>query len=55
MDDEETAYVLGGAYAVLVIEAGVPKRLDLSLLPCFGLSSDCWVGFFEGGIVLVEQ
>ena len=55
MDDEETASVLGGAYAVLVIEAGVPKCPEVSLFPCFGLSSDHWVVFVKGGIVLVKQ
>ena len=28
VEDEERSYVLGGTYAVLVIDAGVPKRLE---------------------------
>ena len=38
--DEETASVICGADAVLVVKAGVPKRLELLLLPCFGVSRD---------------
>ena len=52
--DEETAYILGGADAVFVVEVSVPKRLELPLLPRFGLSGDHLVVFVEGGIVLVE-
>ena len=55
MKDEEKASVLGGADEILVIKAGVPKRLEISLLPHFGLSGDCWVLFLKGGIVLVER
>ena len=47
--DEETASVLGGADAVLVVKAGVPKRLELPLLPRFGLYGDQWVVFVKGG------
>ena len=55
MEDEDTESMLVGVYAVLVIEAGVTKRLDLSLFPQFGLSGDLWVTFVDGGIVLVER
>ena len=55
MKDEETASVLGGADAVLVIEEGVPKRLELLLLTCFGLYGDIWVVFVKGGIFLIER
>ena len=47
--------MLRGADAVLVVKAGLPKRLELSLLPCFGISRDQWVIFVEGGVILVEQ
>ena len=47
--------MLRGADAVLIVEAGVPKRLELSFLPQFGLSLDRWVVFVEGGLFLVEQ
>ena len=53
--DEETATVLGGADAVLVVKAGFPKRLELLLLPRLSLSGDQWVVFFKRGIVLVER
>ena len=53
--DEETSSVLCGVDVVLVVNAGVPKRLDLSLLPRFGLSHDQWVIFVEGCVVLVER
>ena len=46
--------MLCGADAVLIVEADVPKRLELSLLPRFGLSCDQWVVFVEGGVVLVK-
>ena len=55
MKDEETPFVLGGVDEVLVVEAGVPKRLELPLFPRFGISGDRWVVFVEGGIVLVER
>ena len=55
MQDEKTASVLRGSYTVLVFKASVPKRLDLSLLPRFGLSRDQWVVLVEGGVVLVER
>ena len=55
MQDEKTASVLRGTDAVLIIEAGVPNRLELSLIPSFGLSCDQGVVFVEGGVVLVEQ
>ena len=55
VQDEETASVLRGSDAVLIVEAGVPKRLDLSLLPRSGLSRDRWFVFIEGGFVLVER
>ena len=41
MDDEETASVLGGADAVLVVEAVFTKRLEFLLLPRFGIFGDC--------------
>ena len=47
--------MLRGADAVLIVEAGVPKRLEISLLPRFGLSHDRWVIFVEGSVVLFEQ
>ena len=37
---EETASVLCGSDAVFIVEAGVSKRLELLLLPHFGLSSN---------------
>ena len=37
VEDEETASVLGGAYAVLVFKADVPKRLFFLLLPHFDI------------------
>ena len=40
VQDEKTASVLRGSDAVLVVEASVPKRLELSLLPRLGLSRD---------------
>ena len=55
VQDEETASVLCGADTVLIVEAGVPKLLEISLLPRFGLSNDRWVVFVEGGVVLVKQ
>ena len=55
VQDEETASVLCGSDAVFIVEAGVPKRLELLLLPRFGLSCDRWVVFFEGGVVLVGR
>ena len=39
-EDEETTSVLSGVDAVLIVEAGVPQRLELSLLPRFGVSCD---------------
>ena len=53
--DEETVSVLHGAYAVLIFEAGIPKRLEISLLPRFGLSRDRWVVFVKGVVVLIKQ
>ena len=55
VEDEETASVLGGADTVLVVVAGIPKRLELPLIPRFCLSDDRWVVFVKGGIVLAEQ
>ena len=40
MKDEETTSTIFGAYAVLVIESGVSKFLELPLLPRFGVSHD---------------
>ena len=40
VEDEETASVLGGADAVLVLEAGVPKLLDILLISHFGIFGD---------------
>ena len=37
---EDTESVLGGVDAVLVVKEGVPKRLDIPLIPRFGLSGD---------------
>ena len=53
--DEDTASMLRGADVVLVVEAGVPNRLELPLLPRLGISPDLWVVFVEGGIVLTEK
>ena len=53
--DEDTASMLCGADVVLVVEAGVPNRLELPLLPRLGISPDLWVVFVEGGIVLAEK
>ena len=55
VEDEETASVIGGADAVLVFEAGVPRRLNFLLLPRFGIFGDRWIVFVEGGIFLVER
>ena len=55
VQDEETKSVLRGVDAALIVKAGVPKRMDLSLLPRFGLSRDRWVVFIKGGVVLAEQ
>ena len=55
LQDKDTASVLRGSYAVLIVEGVVPKRLELSLLPRFGLSRDRWVIFVEGGVVLVKR
>ena len=55
MKDEDTASVLGGADAVLVIEVGVPKHLELLLLTCFGLYGDSWAVFVKGGIFLIKR
>ena len=55
MKNEETAYVIRGADAVLVVEAGVPKRLKLLLLQRFGRFCDRWVVFVKGGIVLIKR
>ena len=55
VQDEETESLLPGADAVLIIEADVPKCLELLFLPRFGLSPDRGVVFVEGGVVLVEQ
>ena len=54
LQDKDTASVLRGSYEVLIVEAVVPKRLELSLLPRFGLSRDRWVIFVEGGVILVK-
>ena len=54
VQDEEASSVLCGSDPVLIVEAGVPKRLELLLLPHFGLSRDQWVVFVEGGVVLVK-
>ena len=51
--DEEMSSVIGGTDAVLVVKGGVPKRLELSLFQCFGLSGDQRVIFVKGGIILV--
>ena len=53
--DEETASVLCGADGVLVVEACVPKRLDILLLPRFDISREKWVVFVKGVIILVER
>ena len=55
VEDENTAFLLRFLDAVLVFEASVPKRLELLLLPLFGISRDWWVIIVEGGVVLVEQ
>ena len=55
VQDEKTASVFHGSDAVLVVEASVPKRLELSLLPRFGLSRDQWVVLVEGGVVLGKR
>ena len=47
--------MLRGADTVLVVKVGVPNRLEILLLPHFGLSRDRWVVFVEGGAVLVER
>ena len=46
--DEDTASMLCGADAVLIVEAGAPKRLELLFLPNFGLSCDQWDVFVKG-------
>ena len=55
VQDEETASVICVADTVLIIKAGVPKSLELSLLPRFGLSCYRGVVFVEGGTVLVKR
>ena len=55
MQDEKKESMLLGSDAVLVVKAGVPKRLDILLLPRFGLSREQWVVLVEGGVVLVKQ
>ena len=50
---EEPTAVLGGADAVLVIEADVPERLEFLMLPRFGISGYIWIVFIEGVIVLI--
>ena len=55
VEDENTASVLHVAGAVLVFEASVPKRLEISLLPRFGILHDLWVVLIEGGVVLGER
>ena len=47
--------MLCGADAVLIIKADVPKRLELLLLPRFGISCYRGVVFGEGGVVLVKR
>ena len=39
----------------MFVKAGVPKRLELLLLPRFGLSRDQWFVFVKRGIVLVKR
>ena len=53
VEDEETASGVGGTYAVLIVEAGFPKRMEFSLLPRFGIFGDRWIVLFEGSGVLV--
>ena len=53
--DEETESVLRGVDEVLVVEEGIPKRLELPLIPRFGLSCDRWFVFVKGGMVLVKR
>ena len=53
--DKDTASMICGADAVLVVKAGVPNRLELPLLPRLGISPDLWVVFVEGGIVLTKK
>ena len=48
LQNENKASMLRGLDAVLIVEAGVPKRQKLSLLPRFGISCDRWVVFIEG-------
>ena len=55
VEDEKTASVLRGSDAVLVFEASVPKRLEILLLPRFGILRDRWVLLVEGVVVLVER
>ena len=55
VEDEKKASVLRGSDAVLVFEASVPKRLELWLIPHFGISRDRWVLLVKGGVVLVER
>ena len=39
----------------MIVEVGVPKRLEIVLLPRFGLSCERWVVFVEGCVFLVKQ
>ena len=55
VEGEEMVSVLGGVDAVLVVEAGFPKRLGFSLLPRFGIFGDHLIIFVKGGIVLVRR
>ena len=54
VEHEEPASMLGGADEVLVIKAGVPKRLEFSLLSRFGIFGCLRTVLVEGGIFLVE-
>ena len=53
--DEETASVIRCVYVFLVVEACVTKRLEILLLPRFGISCDRWVVFIEGVTILFER
>ena len=53
VQDENKASVLCGLDAVLVVKVSVPKRLEILLLPRFGLSRDRWVVLIVGDVVLV--
>ena len=54
MRDEEAASVLCGLDTVLIFKAGVPKYLEILLLPWFGLSREQCIIFVEGTVTFIK-